>query len=885
MRKNRAAHTIALAGVVTCSVNLAAAAQGDLPEEQGAGNVERQGQETAANTDTGARSTPGTGTAPRATTTPDGIRAGDFLVYPQISLGLTYDDNIYATPQNEVQDTVLHVTPSVEIKSDWQRHLFNVRAGADISRYRDHGSEDTEDYWLEAEGRYDIRKGTNAFGGARYARYHEDRESPDAVLGSDPTLYRDNMVYAGLSHRFNDRFSSRIGGSFRVLDFDDSGLVNNDDRDRNLLTGGVWLGYDLKPGYQLFLQGALDQRNYDSAVDDAGYNRDSDGYRLQAGVKWKRGRLGGDAYLGHMSQRYDDAALADVSAPDYGASLTWRATERTTLRAVLDRSIEETTLSSPTPASSYLATTVSAGVVHRIRPNLTASASASRTNADYQGNSREDDFTAADLGVKYDITRRVFLAAGYRYMFRDSNVSGADFHRNQVSLTLGGYLYPRRPLPPSWETYAFAIDPAVNNRFGGLYLGLQAGHEALGTNTTRDPGTGTDIDDANFLGRDVLWGAFAGYGWTRDRWYAGLELEGERGKAGWDHHKSKANSPTISVDKGNSYGASLRLGRMLDNGVLAYVRGGLVRSDFATRYDNTDATPPDTLVDRTFTETGRRLGVGIEVPETAHLFWRMDYAYTDYGDYVVDYGTAQESYGNVDSALRLGIGYRFGQQLGARSKPVKFDHGGLYAGGYVSQSALGSQTTGTHREDYDAGAMPPGPEYDFAADFGVNDLGAGLFAGYGRMFGNWYLGVEADADFSQAKWEHVRVAGGSPGGGRDFSVAKHDSYGLSGRLGYRLHSGTLVYGRIGAVRTSFQTIYNRGNNSATYVDLRNRVNGRRVGIGADVPMTRDLLLRMDYSYTDYDDYSFTTSHGGGKQDDMNYANWENLFRLGVAMRF
>lgn len=873
MRITRPLPLAALASVIACSIPLANAAQGDLPSGQGDTNAERLGQESTVAS--GEASSADSGKAQRPESAPEGIPAGSFLLFPQITVGALYDDNIYATRNDLQDDLVFSVAPSIEARSNWERHVLNLRAGGVVSRYRDHSTEDTEDYWLEAEGRYDLSKRSNLFGGARHALYHEDRESPDATLGGEPTLYNDDMLYAGASHRLTDRVRARIGGSLRRLDFRDTAL-NQDDRDRDVVTGGVWLGYELNPTAQLYMQGAVDQRNYRLPLDDGiPENRDSKGYRLQAGVKFKRGAVSGDAYVGHMQQNYQDASLKDVSAADFGGGLTWQASERTTVRALLSRSIEETTLDG---ASSYLYTGLSAGISHRARPNLTFSTSVGVSRSDYQGDPRKDDFLEATGAVTYDLTRQVFLSAAYSYAHRDSSVNAADFYRNQVSLTLGAYLYPRRQLPPSWETYAFAIEPAVKNRFDGLYIGLQAGHEALATNTVREnPG---DVDDANFLGHDWLWGAFAGYGWTRDRWYMGVEADAERGNAGWSHYKSKANSPYFRVDKGDSYGLSLRLGRVLDNGTLLYGRAGLVRTEFDTLYDNTDATPPDTLVDNTFTKTGRRIGVGIEVPESQHLFWRMDYAYTDYGSYTIDYTTNQEAYNNADSALRLGIGYRFGNQLAARNKPVSFDHAGFYLGANLAHGGLGSSIDGIHRED------GPATPYIFDVDFGNEGLGAGIFAGYGWMFGKWYLGAELEGEVSQTKWEHIRVAGGSPAGGRDFSVAKHDSYGVSGRLGYKLHSGTLVYARAGLVETNFQTIYERGNNAATYIDRGDRIRGKRYGVGADVPLTRDMLVRLDYSYTDYDSYGFTTTHAGGANGDtMNYANWESLFRLGLAVHF
>jgi hypothetical protein len=241
-------------------------------------------------------------------------------------------------------------------------------------------------------------------------------------------------VHAGLLQRLGERASLRIGTSFRRLDYDNVPGLYNDDRDRDILTGALQFSYELGGGYQWFSQAAVDQRRYRLAFDDNGYHRDSAGYRLQTGLRWRQGDTRGDAYIGHMGQDYDAGNLSDVSALDLGASLSWQATPATVLRIAAERSIEETTLAW---ASSYLWTTLSAGVTHKLQPKLSITASLGAMESDYQGLVREDDFLTAALGAKYQLTRNGFLSASYRFLERDSNDATADFDRNQLALLVG----------------------------------------------------------------------------------------------------------------------------------------------------------------------------------------------------------------------------------------------------------------------------------------------------------------------------------------------------------------------------------------------------------------------------------------------------------------
>lgn len=374
-------------------------------------------------------------------TTPAGGAAtavpGGWQITPKISLGLRFDDNIYATPDNAVDDLIFTLSPAVEARSNWQTHALSLRAGANLARYQDHASENTDDYWLEAKGRYDLSPQANLFGGVKHAFAHEDRESADDLAATTPTTYRDHSLYGGLLQRFGDGLSLRLGGSYRQLDYDNVpnllGQVN-DDRDREVLTGALRLGKALTGGSQWFVQGSVDQRRYRLRFDDNGYHRDSTGYRLQTGLRWRDGGMKGDVYVGYMGQDYDAGNLSDVAAVDFGGSMSWQVGPRTKLRLAVERSIEETTLAG---ASSYLWTTLSAGVTYQLAPRLSLSAAAGMMEADYQGTGREDDFAQGTLGAKYQIDRRRFLSASYRFLARDSNDDTVDFDRNQLALVFG----------------------------------------------------------------------------------------------------------------------------------------------------------------------------------------------------------------------------------------------------------------------------------------------------------------------------------------------------------------------------------------------------------------------------------------------------------------
>jgi hypothetical protein len=379
--------------------------------------------------------------APKLVRGPDGkgIRLGSFIALPQLTVTQSYNSNIFATQTNEVDDNITTVTPSLALNSDWDKHEFDLWGTSDVVRYASRSSEDHVHYSFGADGRYDIARSTNAFGGGSYTRDVEDRESPDDTVGTEPTKLSITNGYAGVFHRFGQP-AVRLGGTVRSYDFDDTptstGSINNDDRDRNVYTGGLWTGYQFQNGPEIWGQYSLDVRRYDQTPDDLGFKRDSRGYRALVGVNFKLGQtVDGSAYVGAMKQDYDDARLPTISGAAYGGNLDWEISPATEASLYVDRVIGETTLAN---ASGSVDTTYGVSASQQILQKLRADAGFAITNSNYYGISREDNYASLNVGLRYDLTSEFFAGAGYEHHVRESDINGQNFNRNVFSLQVGG---------------------------------------------------------------------------------------------------------------------------------------------------------------------------------------------------------------------------------------------------------------------------------------------------------------------------------------------------------------------------------------------------------------------------------------------------------------
>lgn len=816
---------------------------------------------------------------PTGTAGKEGIKAGSFLLFPEVGVGATYDTNLFATRSNEVKDWMWSFSPSLIARSDWKKHKLSFRLGGESDRYDANPSQNTNDYWLDTQGLYEISNNTNVYGGLGFNRSHEDRSSPDLRFGSEPTTYTDTNAYAGIFHDFGKVYG-RFGIVTSTLDFDNVPTATgvtlvNTDRNRDVTSIGGRLGYRATSILDLFIQGTSDRRDYQRTPDDNGYFRNSQGNRIAAGAAVNVGnRIVGEAYLGHMRQDYEDPRLKDVSGLDYGATLRWHTSPWTTLRFAADRSLEETVIPG---ASSYLDTSFSARVEHDITRDTLATAGFITGKDEFQGIDRIDRYSEALAGVRHYITRTVSLGADYHFMNRSSNLAEANYHRNLIMFTLASDFGARRRDPYfAYEDRDLSL-PSARGKFDGFYLGGQLGFGALTAETygmrDMDP---NNTDSGQFGNADYDYGLFAGLGKAFGSWYLGAELAADQGNAELGHIHNAINPAealNFSIRQKDSVAASLRLGYILPTGPLLYSRIGAARTTFSnTLQDETTTVNVDN------TQNGTLFGIGTDIPNGDHAFVRMDYTYTRYDSYNVTIvqpspNGYNERYTNSGNYFSIGLGWRFGAPAAKQPAVDPTYLRGFYAGAGVGYDSLLTRDNTQHYHS--------GYGYDtLTLDAGREGFAGGAYAGYGYTFGRWYAGAELDVEASTIGWLHDRVASG--GGGRDFAVYKKGGHGYGLRLGYVLNNGSLLYTRLGRVSTKFNSYYLQGNSTA--VDRDDTVQGTRVGLGAELPINKVSFVRLDYAVTHYR-ATPTFQSGAATPDTVNFNNRENQFQVGLGFHF
>ena len=378
---------------------------------------------------------------PRPEFDPIGIRFGDYFWYPRAEADLAYNDNIFATPTATASDFIARLQPSFDLLSSLPRHALNFHAGAAIDHYLEHSSEDTEDGFGAVDGRFDVTAGSSFYGGARIARLHEPRTSPNSPGNTaEPGLYNafdGNAGYRQTGLRLGYQFDFAVHREDRqAVPLIGGGLLPQSARNLFIYEGAVRVNYDILPDFQAFARFAENIRAYDHSLMGAP-TRNSQGSRADIGLTVQpAGLIYGEIYAGYLQQDFRSPALAPISGIDAGGRIVWNVTRLTTVRLEGLRTIEESSAAIGVASSGYLHSEVTARLDHELLRNLLLDFKAGYSNDAFYGISRTDENYLAGAAVKYLVNRNLYLGASYDFQERSSGgpARGPGFTQNIVML-------------------------------------------------------------------------------------------------------------------------------------------------------------------------------------------------------------------------------------------------------------------------------------------------------------------------------------------------------------------------------------------------------------------------------------------------------------------
>ena len=202
--------------------------------------------------------------------------------------------------------------------------MLNVYAKGGFGFYSvDPGLNNYQDVSVGADGRLDIQRNWNAYGGASWNRRHEVFGTPNTpnAPGVPLTVYNQTSGNVGYFQTFN-RFSVRLDGRFdNFMYYDNSlgpalGVITNSDRNRNEFREALRFGYQFSPGYEVWVRGSLNQRQY-FQLDNSGLDRSSNGFDIVGGVVIDLGGITAvEIFAGYLQQNFVSGQFSTIRYAD-----------------------------------------------------------------------------------------------------------------------------------------------------------------------------------------------------------------------------------------------------------------------------------------------------------------------------------------------------------------------------------------------------------------------------------------------------------------------------------------------------------------------------------------------------------------------------------------
>ena len=355
----------------------------------------------------------------------DGVRLSPaFVLYPQVTTEVAYDSNIYNLDTPAIDDAIVSIRPRLVVRSDFARHELRFEAGADIRRYIDTSSEDSEQYRINAGTLLELGSNIDVEGSAGYSRGVERRGTAgDALFTDRPVVFHEKAASLEIS-RAGNRLEIGVGGSVLTRDYEDATLnglpLDLDFRDVLLSRVQARVDYRFSAKTEAFSEVGLRALDYDVL---SAPNRDSDGFYGLIGVTHELSELlEVEAAVGYLQQDFDEPAFETAKEINYRLEARWtpKPDWRFTARAARDVDPSRVRDSAAVIASSFRLT-----AEHAVGDKLLLAADAQYLEEDYRGQLRQDQRITLAASATYRLADRIGVIAAASYRDQD----GGDFGR------------------------------------------------------------------------------------------------------------------------------------------------------------------------------------------------------------------------------------------------------------------------------------------------------------------------------------------------------------------------------------------------------------------------------------------------------------------------
>jgi hypothetical protein len=372
--------------------------------------------------------------ADRGFAEPEGVRVGNFFIHPSINETIAYDSNIFGLPKDPIADWRFITTPTLSIRSQLPRHVFDMTVFGRFMNFAEHPDQDYANFGGSARTALHIDHAHTLSVSAVAKREHEERNAITASQSAaEPVPVDEFRASIGLT-RDVGRLYGTVSASADKLDYGNvpaigGGTLDQSYRDQELYAAQVRAGYRISPGFD-FVANVRGIKQFNEPETPGQANRNSTGYEVSAGLAFESDPLLQWRLIGGYGFRdYESSEYADVSSSLLEARVNWLATDRLTLTGVASRRIADDVGAND---NGRIETTADISANYEIRHDLFAEANVGYADVDFLGTSRTDQIFETGATLQYYYTKNALFTLGYTYENRNSNDPTYDLDRSIV---------------------------------------------------------------------------------------------------------------------------------------------------------------------------------------------------------------------------------------------------------------------------------------------------------------------------------------------------------------------------------------------------------------------------------------------------------------------
>ncbi len=352
---------------------------------------------------------------------PLGIRAGAFLVNPELGVESGFTNNVFGASIDKKSDSYIELMPAISARSQWSRHMAYVHASGDFKRYSSNPIKNENGYDVGFESRADLPGQSNIFTSLRAVRTYLTQYSgdfPQNAAGSVP-LDRITATVRGTYDRSRVRLIGSIDAN--KLNFVDTkslsgGVIDQDYLDHITTRVSGRAEYRVAPGTLAFTQTTFAFHNY--ANTNTLLDRSGTEVRVLGGATFNitpliRGRVG----VGYMSRRYDDPAIRALKGIAFDAQFSYLITPLTTISLGTQREVRDANIAN---SAGYKASVVQARVDHELLRNFILYARADGEKDSFASIDRRDSLFRIGAGATYKPFRNIVVQPTIDFVKRTS---------------------------------------------------------------------------------------------------------------------------------------------------------------------------------------------------------------------------------------------------------------------------------------------------------------------------------------------------------------------------------------------------------------------------------------------------------------------------------